>query len=198
MDFIRTIDPHKFPFAIEENPLPLKETKEAEEGMVTILRAIEDQVVGFEKELLGRIDHLESIILEFKGIITNVSESPPETKEKGDDRDEELIRHLLPVMDGLEASLQFTRQRSEDDVSEESIEKTKFAHMELETIFEKLNITKISSVGEELDSKLHIPVGVAGGTGLPDYTITQEKLSGYIRNGEVIRQTKVIVAKNDG
>ena len=198
MVFARKFDPTNFPFAINEKPLSLEKGKDLEDRVVGALKPIENQVFSLEEKLARKIDGLASMLLDFTGTIANSDQSPHGTEEEMDAKDDELILALLPIMDGLEASFLVAERSNAEGLYGETFEKTRLAYLELEKIFKKLNISKIPSVGKELDSRVHIPVGIANETGLPDYTITKEESAGYVRNGRVIRQAKVIVAKNEG
>ncbi|MFQ6778139.1 MAG: nucleotide exchange factor GrpE [Alphaproteobacteria bacterium] len=98
-----------------------------------------------------------------------------------------IVRNFLPVMDAIDAAL----KHSPDDAGIKSMS------MAMETAFNNAGITKIESVGKQLNPQYHnvIQVIESGDDKTASNTILQEMQTGYMFGDTVLRSAMVIVSK---
>lgn len=96
-----------------------------------------------------------------------------------------VAEKILPVMDAVEAAL----KHNPDD------EGIKSMSLALESAFAKIGITKIESVGEQLNPMFHNAIQVIDSPDHKTNTIVDEMQTGYMFGDTVLRTAMVIVAK---
>ncbi len=99
----------------------------------------------------------------------------------------EMLKSILPVLDNLDRSVSHL---PEDLKGNEWAKGVTQIHAELLKTFEKLNITKIKTVGEKLDPNKH--EALMAGPGEKD-TVVEEFEPGYMIADEVVKVAKVKV-----
>ncbi|MFI3253753.1 MAG: nucleotide exchange factor GrpE [Eubacteriales bacterium] len=112
-------------------------------------------------------------------------------KEKIAQKDDVLrqtVQEFLPVYDNLSRALS---QKCEDEAFKKGVEMTM---TQLQMIFEKLELEKISSVGELFDPKLHEALAREDNENWGENTITEVFVEGFIHKEKVIRFAQVKVA----
>jgi molecular chaperone GrpE (heat shock protein) len=197
MPFFLMFRPNRFPFRIDEKPIPTKRIEKTEDDSFTSLEEIKGQIEKLERRLLDKKVPIECLTEQSEKITDDLKEEPVKTGEENGS----ILNDLLFVVDELEACLGLGKELNEDtnykELLEKFFKKTRLIRQSLEGVFKELDISRIKSVGKVFDSRFHVPVGIEKASGETDYTIIEEESAGYIHKGNVIRQTKVIVAKSD-
>jgi len=103
----------------------------------------------------------------------------------------ELIRELLDISDNLERAAEALRAEEVQGVYE-GIE---LIHRQLCDILRRNGVTRIESVGELFDPRVHEAIISVSDTTLPDSVIADEIQKGYKLYDKVIRPSKVKVNK---
>ena len=96
-----------------------------------------------------------------------------------------VAEKILPVMDAVNAAL----KHSPDD------EGIKSMALALESAFAQIGITKIESIGEQLNPMFHNAIQVVESPDHKSNTIVDEMQTGYMFGDTVLRTAMVIVAK---
>jgi len=152
-------------------------------------------------------------------LLNSLSGLHSETRNKLND---DFIKELLPVLDGLEEAIRLIPDRTQSlpqksearggllkqifaaSNAENAPEKLNFNQWfeglkiiqnRLLAIFRKRDIAPIESVGQPFNPKFHIAVGIETRNDVAENVIIEEQLKGYCRKDEVIRFAEVIVAK---
>jgi len=112
-------------------------------------------------------------------------------------RDENFIKKLLLVMDGLEAATDLGKELAEDNEIKDWVEGVAITKDRIADLLNMLGITPIASVGNVFDPNLHIAIGVEMGNDHTQNIIIREELKGYKLGNRVIRPAEVVVAKKD-
>lgn len=100
-----------------------------------------------------------------------------------------VVRDLLPVVDNFERALKHVPEELNDNVY---IKGVQGVVKQFEKTLEDVGVTRIKTVGEPFDPKLHEAVSMEEGDG--DTEIVSEELqSGYVLGEEVIRHAMVRV-----
>lgn len=99
----------------------------------------------------------------------------------------EMLKSILPILDNLDRSITHLPQDLKDN---EWAKGMTHIHSDLLKTFEKLNITKIKTVGEKLDPNKH--EALMAGPGEADL-VTEEFEPGYMIGDEVLKVAKVKV-----
>lgn len=104
-------------------------------------------------------------------------------------RDEELLRDLLPVIDGLDLALQ-------SEVTDQWGEGVKLAVREIRRRLEFRGVTLINpDPGQPVDYHEHEPVGVEPSGQHPPGSVTRTLRPGYRLHDRVVRAAQVLVAQ---
>jgi molecular chaperone GrpE (heat shock protein) len=152
-------------------------------------------------------------------LLNSLSGLHSETRDKLND---DFIKELLPVLDGLEEAIRLIPDRNQSlpqkSGAREGLFKQLFAASDAENepekinfnqwfdglkiiqnrllaVFRKRDIEPIESVGQQFNPKFHIAVGIETRNDVAENIIIEEQLKGYYRKDEVIRFAEVIVAK---
>lgn len=99
----------------------------------------------------------------------------------------ELLKSILPILDNLDRSISHLPEDLKENEWAKGIGQI---HIDLLKTFEKLNITKIKTVGEKLDPNKH--EALMAGPGEKD-VITEEFEPGYSIGDETLKPAKVKV-----
>lgn len=100
-----------------------------------------------------------------------------------------VVRDLLPVVDNFERALKHVPEELNDN---DYIKGVQGVVKQFEKTLEDIGVTRIKTVGEPFDPKLHEAVSMEEGDG--DTEIVSEELqSGYVLGDEVIRHAMVRV-----
>ncbi len=105
---------------------------------------------------------------------------------------EELIKHLLPIIDNLECAIASAKQNENDPSFVEGIE---LIHKDLMVVLGKEGLKPIKAVGEKFDPYRHEVIMTVIDDGLPEDTVLEELEKGYMLGSKVIRTAKVKVSK---
>lgn len=101
-----------------------------------------------------------------------------------------VVRDLLPAIDNLERSLKHTPDHLKDDPYVKGVEAV---IKQFNKTLSDIGVTKIKTVGEPFDPRLHEAVSMDEGEGSLE-VVSEELQSGYILGDEVIRHAMVRVS----
>lgn len=104
---------------------------------------------------------------------------------------ESLLREILPVLDNFDRALGAARQSSEVESFAAGVE---LIQRELLRVLEKFGVTPYTALGQPFDPERHEAVQRVVKPDVPDMTVVQETLRGYLLNGRVLRPAMVVVA----
>jgi molecular chaperone GrpE len=103
---------------------------------------------------------------------------------------ESLLREILPVLDNFDRALQASR----DAPASGLLAGIELIHRELLRVLEKFGVTPFTAVGQPFDPEKHEAVMRVETTEVPEMTVIEEMLKGYVLNGRVLRHAAVSVA----
>ncbi len=117
---------------------------------------------------------------------------------------EELIKSLLPVLDGLDAAFesgrgQVLKQPMPADTRRAIIawlDGVRLARMRLLDVLKAHNVTPIPTVGQTFDPHRHVAVAADTSGRAPEGTILSEDRRGYTTPDKVLRFAEVLVARS--
>ena len=105
---------------------------------------------------------------------------------------EAVIDDVLPLVDHMEMAI----KAAEEGENQEAILKgIKIVYKQLLCTLEKHGVTRVPSIGETFDPKIHEAIGVAPVPDTPENIVVHEVRPGFIRQGKLIRPASVIVSK---
>ncbi|MBI3950970.1 MAG: nucleotide exchange factor GrpE [Acidobacteria bacterium] len=134
-----------------------------------------------------------------------------------------LLKEVLGVLDGLEASLRagqemltrlsasaqpprsswwnfFSPPRESADLVaplRQWLEGQQILHRRLLSILHSQGVQQIESVGQRFDSRLHRAVALEARSDLPPGTILTEEVKGYMLDGRILRYAEVVVSNHE-
>ena len=145
-----------------------------------------DNVKEQNEEYLSRLQRLQADFENFK------RRTKIQSKDLAKYASVALIRELLDISDNLERAAQAPRAEGVQGVYE-GIE---LIHKQLCDILSRNGVTRIESIGELFDPRVHEAIMTEVDTNLPDNVITEEIQKGYKLHEKVIRPSKVKVNKS--
>jgi molecular chaperone GrpE len=101
-----------------------------------------------------------------------------------------VIKELLPAIDNLERSLKHIPDDLKDNEYIKGVEATV---KQFDKILSDLGVSKIKTIGEEFDPKIHEAVQLDDSSGGSREIISEELQSGYLLGDEVVRPAMVNV-----
>jgi len=104
---------------------------------------------------------------------------------------EDILYHLLPVIDNLEMAL----KHSADNVSEALVKGVEITLREFQRVTEKFGLVPIPATGKPFDPSVHHAMSQVERTDMKDKTVVEEFRKGYMFNGKVLRPSMVAVSK---
>ena len=104
---------------------------------------------------------------------------------------EDILYHLLPVMDNLEMAL----KHSTDSVSESLVKGVEITLREFQRVTEKFGLVPIPAAGKPFDPSVHHAMSQVERADMEDKTVVEEFRKGYTLSGKVLRPSLVAVSK---
>lgn len=104
---------------------------------------------------------------------------------------EDILYHLLPVIDNLEMAL----KHSTDNVSQALIKGVEITLREFQRVTEKFGLVPIPATGKPFDPSVHHAMSQVERADMKDKTVVEEFRKGYMFNGKVLRPSMVAVSK---
>lgn len=183
----------------EQNPSTQDPTKTATEP--TTENPSDEQMVADDiTELSDRIlqitserDQLQQQVLRTMADFQNFRKrNQQEAAQLRQFASEELVRNLLPVLDGFERTV----VHAQGGGSFESVlAGLQAVEKQLRGVLEGQNVRRIPSVGEAFDPEFHEAIGTDPSSEYPEDVVTIEVEAGYKMGDKVIRPAKVRVSK---
>lgn len=112
--------------------------------------------------------------------------------ERIQNANENLIVHLLPLLDDLERFLHHAVQSAEEDTLVAAID---LIYKKFMAILEKNGLKPLVAVGEDFDPEKHDALLQQESDRYASGKIMEEHVKGYELNGKIIRHAQVIVSK---
>ncbi len=115
-----------------------------------------------------------------------------------DHRKEEFFRRILPILDGFDNIFKFVERThpERDETLNNWLKTLESLYRRLLSALEKEGLVAIESVGKPLDLTYHEVIDTREEPEVPNNTIIEEMVKGYKFGRRVLRDAKVIVAKN--
>lgn len=126
--------------------------------------------------------------------------SPPKRIQRSIDEDKaDFFRRILPILDGFDELIRHANLRiDEGDEHLANWLKTLDAlHRRLLSALEKEGLVAIESLGMPLDLSIHEVVKTRPEPSVPNNTVVEEMVRGYRYGQRVLRDAKVVVARNE-
>ncbi len=101
----------------------------------------------------------------------------------------DLLRRFLEITDNLERALEAAEEG--DDI----VSGVELTYRQMQRLLSEQGVEPIDAVGEPFDPMKHEAVSVVPAEGVEDETVVAEELRGYTHNGELLRPSRVYVAK---
>ena len=117
----------------------------------------------------------------------------------------DVLKALLPVLDGLEAGLESGERQAENLHGQDSqaaailaawLDGQRLLRDRLLAILNEAGIQSVLTVGQPFDPYRHLAVGTVEDESLPDGHIVAEERRGYAAGDHVLRYAEVVVVRN--
>jgi molecular chaperone GrpE len=137
-------------------------------------------------ELQERIKRLHA---DFENFRRRKEEEAQEAKKYAS---EEIIKHLLSIMDNFERALS---SASDSHNFQSLLEGLQMVHRQMKDLLDREGVKEINARGEAFDPALHQAVMKVEDDSLPDETVVAELQKGYKMKDKVIRPSMVQVSR---
>ena len=177
-EHLRKAFQHIFPdeFVIDEKPLEVYRSDEGPDG---------DDLATLLSRLLVEHDRLV-------GEARKLERARPVSGDV-----ENLIRQSLPVLDAFDYVLNAAREHPPSEEVMNWLKGVESLNFRLLKMLENFGLQRFNSVGSTVNLDYHEVVEVRGSSECPDDTIVKEYQKGYLFNGKLLREAKVVVAKSE-
>ena len=187
------------PAAAEDQPADGDLTEQLRKLAKTQFKAntLQEKQLAQQEETLAR---LQKAIDRQEDQLTKLMQQRQQAVEAALD---ELIKKLLPVLDGLDAAFDSGRgQVLNQAMPAETrraviawLDGVRLARMRLLDLLKAYNVTPIPTLGQAFDPHRHVAVATKTTDQAPDGTIIGEDRRGYATPGKVLRFAEVVVAR---
>jgi molecular chaperone GrpE len=120
-----------------------------------------------------------------------------ETRRDRPEEAERLIKSLLPTLDGFDRVLHLGRSYPQNDMIDNWLKSVESIYFRLLNTLENFGLFQMRTVGSKVDLNLHEVVEYRPAADHANDTIISERQKGYILNGKLLRDAKVVVAYNE-
>lgn len=120
-----------------------------------------------------------------------------EQRRDNPDETERLIKSLLPTLDGFDRVLHLGRSYPQGEVIDNWLKSVESIYFRLLNTLENYGLYQMRTVGSPVDLNLHEVVEYRPSSDHPNDRVISERQKGYILNGKLLRDAKVVVAYNE-
>lgn len=120
-----------------------------------------------------------------------------ETRRDRPEEAERLIKSILPTLDGFDRVLHLGRSYPQNEVIDNWLKSVESIYFRLLNTLENYGLYQMRVVGSQVDLNLHEVVEYRPSADHANDTIISERQKGYILNGKLLRDAKVVVAYNE-
>ena len=159
------------------------------EAMESVVRELESQVADLQDQCAELRDDNLRLLAEMDN-----ARKRAERRLESERRSilVEFVKPLLDVADDLERAL---RSAEENRNAEAIVEGVKMVQQHLTQVFGRLGITPIDTAGKLFDYNIHEALGHTPSDEHEENEIVAEISRGYLLNGELLRPSRVIIAR---
>lgn len=120
-----------------------------------------------------------------------------ETRRDRPEEAERLIKALLPTLDGFDRVLHLGRSYPQNDLIDNWLKSVESIYLRLLNTLESFGLYQMRTVGSRVDLNLHEVVEYRPSADHENDVVMSERQKGYILNGKLLRDAKVVVAFNE-
>jgi molecular chaperone GrpE (heat shock protein) len=140
------------------------------------------------------ISQISGIMLENEHLLDIQKEL--EARSSSPELMEPFIRKMITILDGIERILTLARQYPPSEEVNNWLKSIETIYYRLLDILEKNGLKILDSTGKQVNLNFHDVVEYRPTKDYPHETIICERQKGYLLNGKLIRDAKVVVAYN--
>lgn len=108
-----------------------------------------------------------------------------------------LFRSALTLLDSFDRVVQMAEALPPSEELHNWMKSIAIIQSRMLQLFERFGLRTMDPVGQRVDLDCHEVIAVLKTESLPDETIVEVRQKGYIFDGKVLRDARVVVAKND-
>jgi molecular chaperone GrpE len=180
-------------FVVDEPPeAVVMESKERSRGKR--LGTDAPQIAEKEKDLLCEISSMLMEQERLERLAEELSKKDAETRSEGFFP---LFRAALPVLDSFDRIIQMAQDHPPSEELQNWLKGVATLQGRLLALFEAYGLRVMDPIGKRVNLDRHEVVEVIHNESIPDETIVQVRQKGYIYNGKIIRDARVVVAQNE-
>jgi molecular chaperone GrpE len=158
-------------------------------------RALRDSEGG--EALPDLLSQIAAMLLEHE----RLEQLANELRQKGNQTtDQQLVRFfrmVLSVLDGFDRLNQMAMEFPPSEETRNWLKSVSATASRLVGVCENFGLKTMDPVGRPVDLDRHEVVEVLYNDSIPDETVVEVRQKGYIFNGKVLRDARVVVAKNE-
>ena len=119
-----------------------------------------------------------------------------ENRSGSPDKMGSFMRRMITFLDGFERVLNFARQYPPSKDVDNWLKSVETVYFRLLNVLEKYGLKSLDTLGKPVNLNYHDVVEYRSTLDYPPDTIISERHKGYLLNGKLIRDAKVVVAYN--
>ena len=124
-----------------------------------------------------------------------------ELRQRGDQTSEEKLIHLfkmmLTVLDGFDRLTQFAMKQPPSEEVQNWLKSIASMQSRMTKSLESFGLRSMDPIGKPVNLNKHEVVEIVRTDSMPDETVVEVRQKGYVFNGRVLRDARVVVAKNE-
>jgi molecular chaperone GrpE (heat shock protein) len=173
----------KYKFTIDERKEPIYSIGKSK---VPIGSTPEIDLFGEISQQLGQLQNIAQ---------KEISQAKQPANITAIDSNFNLISDLVPILDSMERTLELATDFKDNELLKNWITNIAAIHRKFKGILIRQGLKEIETIGKKVDLNLHEVVEYRETNDYPDNIIIAEKQKGYLFRDKIIRDAKVIVAK---
>ena len=124
-----------------------------------------------------------------------ISQSKQQANKTSIDSNFNLISDLVPILDSMERTLELATDFKDNELLKNWITNIAAIHRKFRGILIRQGLKEIETIDKKVDLNLHEVVEYRETNDFPENIIVDEKQKGYLFRDKIIRDAKVVVAK---
>jgi molecular chaperone GrpE len=150
-----------------------------------------------ESEFSDLVGQISGMLLEQDRLEELADDLRNRNRRPTDEEFSNFFRKALAVLDSFDRMVHFAEMQPPSEETQNWLKTLGGVQSRLTKLFEWHGLQSMDPIGKRVDLNRHEVVEVIKTDSIPDETIVEVRQKGYMFNGKVLRDARVVVAKNE-
>lgn len=150
-----------------------------------------------DKELPDLLTQIAAMMLEQERLEEMANELRQRTDQSGDEKLLRLFKMMLTTLDGFDRLTQYAMEQPPSEEMGNWLKSIATMQSRMTKSLESFGLRTMDPIGKTVDLNRHEVVEVVRTDSIPDETVVEVRQKGYVFGGRVLRDARVVVAKNE-